>query len=102
MTSLSPATWEIIQWFFPSDQWEEAGRILAEQCGQNLPLLEKKDAVGLERVRFAALKLSQGDMQLLRKSVELGTTDWRDLLMAADFGHSTAAHREWYRELAGR
>src|SRR5262249_23491957 len=48
-----------------------------------------------ERLRFAALRLSHGDLRALDEAIALGRTDWRDLLMAADFGYDTQAHERW-------
>jgi hypothetical protein len=47
-----------------------------------------------ERLRFAALRLSRGDLTGLADAIKLGNTDWRDLLMAADFG-DVDAHSVW-------
>jgi len=80
---------------FSEEDRPAATRLLAEECGKNLPFLEKLDERGLERFQFAALKLSQGDLNLLGKAVKLAQTDWRDLLMAAGFGHDTTAHERW-------
>jgi hypothetical protein len=46
-------------------------------------------------VRFAALKLSAGGMDRLRKAIELAKTDWRDLLVAAEFANDVNAHKRW-------
>jgi len=91
---MSPETEKRIALLFPPDQRDRVRRLLSEQCGNNLPLLESLDEVKLERVRFAALKLSQGKLDGLERAVALAKTDWRDLLMAADFGDPNA-HSEW-------
>lgn len=69
--------------------------MLDEQCGNNLAFPTRLDAHALERYRFAALKLSGGDLEKLRQAVTLAKLDWRDLLMAADFGHDIHAHERW-------
>jgi hypothetical protein len=79
--------------FAPSDR-PEAEAMLVNQCGNGLPLLEKFDMIQLERVRFAALKLSDGKLELLRQAVDLAKTDWRDLLMSAGFGN-VDEHTHW-------
>jgi len=38
--------------------------------------------------------LSEGDLSKLRSAVDLANVDWRDLLMAADFG-DPSAHLLW-------
>jgi hypothetical protein len=72
-----------------------AARMLVEECGNNLPFLGKLDEHGLERFRFAALKLSGGDLGRLRQAVDLAKTDWRDLLVAAGFAHDVQEHERW-------
>ena len=74
---------------------DEVVELLLHQCGNNLPFCENSDEFQLERVRFAALKLSQGDIGRLREAVRLAQTDWRDLLMAAGFGEDPNAHKRW-------
>ena len=44
---------------------------------------EKSTAQSLERIRYAVLKLSHGDLAELRKAVETPQIDWRDVLVAA-------------------
>ena len=73
----------------------EAFRVLAEECGRNLPFCENVTPEGLERLHFAALKISGGTLQGLRQAVDLAQSDWRDLLLAAGFGFSTTAHLDW-------
>jgi hypothetical protein len=80
--------------FAPADL-EQAHRLLVEECGNNLPFCERLDAHQLERVRFAALKLSGGRLDELRRAIALAKTDWRDLLMAAGFGQDVRAHERW-------
>ena len=49
-----------------------------------LPLLESK-ASSLERARvhMAAIKVADGDLDNLKKAVQLASVDWRDLLVQA-------------------
>jgi len=91
---LSRETEKRIALLFPADQRERVRGLLSRECGNNLPLLETFDEEGLERVQFAALKLSEGKLDGLERAVALAKTDWRDLLMAADFGDPNA-HSEW-------
>ncbi len=93
---LSDGTWQRLRALFPPDMRIATARVLATQCGTNLPGLRELDAVGLERYRFAALKLSDGDLDRLREAVELANVDWRDLLVAAEFASDTEAHLAWH------
>ena len=92
---LSPKTEEHIAALFPLKFKDEVADLLVYQCGNNIPFCEKSDEFQLERVRFAALKLSHGDMGKLQEAIRLAQTDWRDLLMAAGFGEDVNAHKRW-------
>ena len=96
VSPLSPATLKRLELLFGPAKRPEAARILVEECGNNLPSCENLDSRGLERFRFAALKLSRGRLDELRRAVRLAQIDWRDLLMAADFGHDVQAHLSWW------
>jgi hypothetical protein len=86
---------------FPPDDRERAKALLYEQCGNNLPFLEKADMYQLERFRFAALKYSDGSLAKLESAVNLAQQDWRDLLMATGFANDVEAHRSWEPKPAG-
>ena len=73
--------------------------MLEVQCARNLPSCANADAKSLERLRFAALKFSRGELKRLSHAIQEAQTDWRDLLMAADFGLDVDAHRIWLQEL---
>ena len=95
MSKLSEATRDKVRQLFPSRQQQDAADLLMIECGNNLPFCESSDEYALERIRFAVLKLSGGNLCELRRWVGLAKTDWRDVLMAAGFGHSVTAHKEW-------
>src|SRR5579859_5720092 len=92
---LSPETLRRIDILFSAENRERAKTLLYEQCGNNLPFQEKADMFALERLRFAALKYSDGSLSQLEKAVKLAQRDWRDLLMAAGFGHDVHGHQTW-------
>jgi hypothetical protein len=54
----------------------------------------------LERVRAAALKVSGGSLHSLKAATALAQADWRDLLMAAEFGLDIDAHEKWLSDIA--
>jgi hypothetical protein len=70
--------------------------LLVNQCGSNLPFCESSTPTSLERIRFAVLKLSDGNIAKLQEAVQLAKADWRDLLMAAGFGEDLTAHLTWW------
>ena len=39
--------------------------------------------------------VSEGSLEKFDRALELAKRDWRDLLMAAGFGHDVAIHRAW-------
>ena len=81
--------------FAPADR-AEAERMLVYECGANLPMCDDSDHRGFERLRYAAMKLSGGRLDLLREAIELAKVDWRDLLMAAGFGSDVTEHERWW------
>jgi hypothetical protein len=91
---LSPETLRRVDFLFPPGHREWVKTLLYEECGNNLPFLEKADMYVLERFRFATLKCSKGDLILFRRAITLAKEDWRDLLMASGF-HDVDAHRSW-------
>jgi hypothetical protein len=48
-----------------------------------------------ERILFAILKLSGGNMAKLEKAISLAKVDWRDLLVASGFADDAQAHYLW-------
>jgi hypothetical protein len=95
MVDLSEQTRQHVAALFAPGERAEAERILAIECAENLPLIGDPSPLGLERLRFAALRLSNGRLELLREAVDLAKVDWRDLLMASGFGQDLEAHRRW-------
>jgi len=85
-TPLSPATEMRVESMFPPEEQERVRAILIDECGQNIPGFEEAWSPDLERLRFAALKVSEGQMDKLRAAVDLAKIDFRDLLMWAGFG----------------
>ena len=70
---------------YPPDQREEVTRLLVEECGHKLPpFSSSEDPVAEERTRFAALKVSNGDVDVLKKVIKVAQSDYRDLLFAAN------------------
>ncbi len=102
-TPLSPRTEALVRHLFPeANRREKVRRKLIERCGTGMPMCEHSSPEGLERLRFAALKLSRGAFEELDFAVELANTDWRDVLVAAGFGSGLGAHEKWYAEVLAR
>ena len=94
----SDTLWLVDKLFKPQHRID-AARMLEKQCSRNLPFCENAKPAELERLHFAALKVSRGDLKRLSHAIHEAQMDWRDLLMAADFGLTVNAHREWLDEL---
>jgi hypothetical protein len=92
---LSTRTQGQIEVLFDAEERDAVSGILRDQCGGNLPLLDETDERDIERIRTAALKMSEGDLEKLRKAVAVARSDWRDLLVAAGFGHDPLADTRW-------
>ena len=97
MLELSEKTETVLERVFPDDETRNAARTtLIHKCGNNVPFCEDSGPEEMERIRFSVLKLSKGDIKKFHEAVELANIDWRDLFMAARFGHDTKAHVKWY------
>jgi predicted DNA-binding protein len=92
MSTLSSETQRRIDLLFAAEERELAARLLMEHCGFRF---SEEPGELEERIRFAALKLSDGKIDQLRQAIDWTINDWRDLLMAAGFGHDTTAHKKW-------
>lgn len=98
---LSPRTQQLVEIIFSPKDVVEASEWLEHQCGNNLPFCKEYDEYKMERIRFAALKLSQGNLAKLLRAIDMGQRDWRDVLVAADFGNQLEAHEIWAKNLLG-
>jgi hypothetical protein len=100
MIELSERTTALVGRLFQMPDRREVTTLLENECSDNLPLVRQWNPTpaSMERLRFATLKLSEGSIEKLRKALELARTDWRDLLMAAGFGHQLEAHKQWAEE----
>jgi hypothetical protein len=96
---LSPRTRQLVEIFFKSNELPEAEQWLEQSCGNNLPFCEGLDEYQMERMRFAAIKLSKGNLPKLLEAIDEAGVDWRDLLLAAGFGHDVHAHELWAKKI---
>jgi hypothetical protein len=95
-TPLTDATVDRITRMFSLPDRELVSTLLIEGCGDTLPLSTPADPASLERIRFAVLKVSGGDLNRLQQAIDLAQTDWRDVLVAAGFGGDLTAHTSWW------
>jgi hypothetical protein len=92
---LSFETTRRLEQVFPPQLRADAALLLAGECGWNLPFCENATPTSLERIRFAALKLSNGTMSGLLAAIQVAQIDWRDLLVAAGFADDVNTHVRW-------
>jgi hypothetical protein len=95
MIELSERTMEVVAALFSQEQIREVEDLLKYECAENVPFCEGHDKFQMERIRLSVLKLSEGKIDKLVNAIELAQVDWRDLFMAAGFGHDTEAHNKW-------
>lgn len=95
MTALSPKTRDHVGALFAASDAAAAELILVSRCGDQLPGMSGASPIALERIRFAALRLSRGRLPELSNAAALAERDWRDLLVAADFADDPQAHLRW-------
>ena len=98
MLQLGPEIEKRIELLFAAEDREEVRGLLVKECGENIPMWK---SAGLERLRFAVLKLSGGKMEKLCIAVETAKVDFRDVLMAAGFG-DVDSHQAWMPPSHGR
>ena len=55
----------------------------------------ESDPETYERFCLAILKIAKTSNEKLNIAIELGKTDYRDLLVSAGFGNSITAHNDW-------
>jgi hypothetical protein len=97
MTPLTEAVSQKIDALFPVKDRAAARKLIEENCGADLPMSSHMgpDPSGFDRIRFAVLKLSGGDLTRLEREIADAHVDWRDTLMAAGFGEDIHAHLRW-------
>lgn len=93
---LSEACVDRVKALFGEEDRPAATSALEAECGTNLPLMSAASADAIDRVRFAAIRFSGGELSRLYEAIELAKTDWRDLLVASGFADDPLAHRKWH------
>ncbi len=92
---LSPALRAKVDQLFGLGDAPEAKSLLETDCTGDSPLIASQGDNGLERVRCAVLKLSNGSLGMLKSAIQAAQADWRDTLVAADFANDTRQHLAW-------
>ena len=103
MSNISQNTIKLVDILFSKEKNSEVIECLEEYC-QFLRSYEMKE--NLDRLCFAILKLSiirgKGHINKFHKAIELGKTDYRDLLVSAGFGNDVNIHKKWFSNIIQR
>jgi hypothetical protein len=89
---LSEDTIRRVDILFPPEDRDRVKALLTERCGFRVPGFRM---AGADRLRFAALKVSDGEVTKLERAISLAQRDFRDLLVAAGFANNVHEHLEW-------
>jgi hypothetical protein len=95
MNHLSHKTRDVVSHYFPNEkEWaEEELESFCKSLSEYLS--ESTTAESNERFCLAVLKLGKTSKEKFLRAIELGKSDYRDLLVAAGFGNSTTIHNDW-------
>ena len=85
---LSDRVVKTVQRTFTLDQQPEANRLLEQKCVR-FPYTENTPE-GLERNRLAVLKIAAGNLDELRKQIEVAKIDWRDVINEAEYPEASS------------
>lgn len=98
---LTPDTERLVQVVFAKEHQTSVIALLQTGCGAGVHFGPNPTPESMERLRFAVLKLSEGSMEKLTRALQVANVDWRDVLVAAGFGHDVLIHRRWFAERVG-
>lgn len=98
MIKLSDKTIQLIKILYTSENHQQrVTTVLENECADDIPFCENETPEGMERIRFAVLRLDkeEGEFDV---GMKLAKIDWRDLFMAAGFGEPKT-HLEWAKSI---
>jgi len=93
--NLSKRTIFLIDNIFDDELSECAQNLLSQECTKAILSCDSWDESQLERIWFAAIKISGGDLDKLMDAIVLSQVDWRDLLISAGFADNLDSHNKW-------
>ena len=86
---------DLVSKVFSTDKRVYIISVLVNELGGNLPGIDRDWNNLIERIWFAAIKVSCGKVEEFSKAVELVKIDWRDLLVWAEFADNADEHNIW-------
>jgi hypothetical protein len=92
---LTDGTRQRLEMVFVPELRKQAEEILLKQFGTKMPGYKDASALEIERVRFAALKLSEGSLAKLREQLDVVSVNPHDLLVKAEF-LDIGDHLDWW------
>lgn len=95
MKNITQKSIGLVNKLFSDNDKEQAIVLLTNECGNNLPFCEEYSPDALDRFRFAAIKISNGNIEHLKLAINMAKTGWRDLLVCADFAADVNLHNIW-------
>lgn len=98
---LSERTTLLIEALFEGSFRQRIISALVNEVGDTIPFCEQETPEGMDRIRFAVIKLIDEDWKNIDYAVKEAQIDWRDLLLAAEFGYSVDEHNRWYDKVTG-
>ena len=90
MNEVSQRTIKLVNSFFKETDRIEAIRLLLT--------FDTAFKCDYERIHYAAIKFSGGDLKELYDAIKLANADWRDLLILIGFD-DTKAHMRWVKSI---
>ncbi|WP_444886466.1 hypothetical protein [Microbulbifer sp. JMSA008] len=94
MSELSQDTKNLVHSLYKSREALEVCDMLEIECGTEALSCEGWTPKQMERIRYAVLRLAT-EKSMSFEAINLAKTDWRNLLMAAEFGNEVDAHEKW-------
>ena len=89
---------QLVENHFSAHHVADAVKRLEQDCGKMIPFYEDADKFQMERVRFAVIKFSEGQINIIINAITEARFDWRNLSMATGFGHDVNAHENGQRK----
>jgi len=83
----------------PESEQERIEERLVTEVAEETPIWHDFSPEGMERIRFAILKLVSQHPKNEEIAFKYAKYDWRDLFMSAGFADSATEHERWYDEI---
>ncbi|WP_196138956.1 hypothetical protein [Aliikangiella sp. G2MR2-5] len=98
MLELSTRQKIILEKCFSEEDYFDAQSYIEKNAGRTIPFCGNSSPEQLDRIRFAIIKQSDGCLSKLKEGIDLAHSDWRKLLISADFGIHPQAHDDWFKK----